>query len=91
MIIGNKIDFYLTEIYNFSGKFKKLMVVEVNIYFSETPSIPGKLCMDDLDSAFIEATNKLRSKLRHAREQGIFSYEIRKERLFSSSKYRAFS
>ena len=33
--------------------------------------------MDDLDSAFIEATNKLRSKLRHAREQGIFLYDIK--------------
>ena len=85
MIIGNKIDFYLTEIYNFSGELKKTHASRTD-RFLETPSIPGKLCMDDLDSAFIEATNKLRSKLRHAREQGIFLYNIKKYRLFSSLK-----
>ena len=82
MIIGNKIDFYLTEIYNFSGMLKNPWPKSVgyNFHFSETPSVPGKLCMDDLDSAFIETVNKLRCKLRHAREQGTFLYETKLER-----------
>ena len=76
MIIGNKIDFYLTEIYNFSGmlKIRDQNPFVIIYHFSETPSVPGKLCMDDLDSAFIETVNKLRCKLRHAREQGTFLF-----------------
>ena len=36
--------------------------------------------MDDLDSAFIETVNKLRCKLRHAREQGTFLFQTKLER-----------
>ena len=41
MIIGNKIDFYLTEIYNFSGMFKKPWPYNNKSYFKKLHRFPA--------------------------------------------------